>query len=238
MSYKNKNILAIVPARGGSKGIKRKNIQKINNISLIGHAAKICSQIEYIDASVISSDDIDMQKEGIRYGLDAPFTRPKELSSDKSNAIEAWRHSIIESEEFYNDTFDITVLLEPTCPLRTTVHVKRAIEKFVSNSYSTLITVSKTDSKQHPLKQLNVMNGKIENYFDEAANIINRQELPDLYHRNGVAYISKRDYLLNNDNLINDNCGALVINEMVVNIDSQEDLEIARYMINRKKNET
>ena len=81
------------------------------------------------------------------------------------------------------------------------------------------------------------MNGKIENYLDEAANIINRQELPDLYHRNGVAYISDRDYLLNNDNLINDKCGALVINEMVVNIDSHEDLEIARYLMNRAKNE-
>ena len=233
MAYKGKKILAVIPARGGSKGIPKKNLKKNNGITLIGHAAIICSELDYLDGSIISTDDIEMREEGIKCGLDAPFLRPRRLSSDNANASDMWKHAIIEAEKFYGFSFDLSICLEPTSPMRRSKHINLSLKKYLSGNYDSLMTLSQTDSKQHPDKQIVIKDDEITFFTKQGKSIINRQELVPVYHRNGVVYISNCQFLLNN-NLITDGCcGANVIEDQIINIDNYLDLELARYYMSR-----
>ena len=235
MSYKGNKILAVVPSRGGSKGVIRKNLEKINNVSLIGRTAIICSKLGYLDGSIISTDDLEMQAEGIKYGLDAPFIRPSELSSDESNVFDMWKHAIIEAQKFYDDKFDLSILLEPTSPMRNTEHINSSIEKYLNGNYDFLMTLSETDSKHHPYKQLVIDNDEINFFAEKGKSVINRQELNRVYHRNGVAYIINCKYLLNSDSVSKSHWGGHVIKDIIINIDTYHDLELARYFMTINK---
>ena len=234
MSYLDKNILAIIPARGGSKGIYKKNLVKLDGLSLIARAAKICSDLDWIDYSIISSDDEDMIKEGVKFGLDAPFKRPKKLSNDTASAIDVWKHAFIESEKYYNKYFDITILLEPSSPFRKANYIEESVEKLIKGCFDSLLTISETDSKSHPLKQLEINGKNIKNYNIEAENIVFRQQLQPLYHRNGVCYVLTRDCLLNQESIMGNNPSYLVIKDNVVNIDTPSDLKLAEYYLSDK----
>src|SRR3989304_2034118 len=116
--WQGKNILAVVPARSGSKGIPDKNMRHVKGISLIGHAGLCLQQLKWIDAKIISTDSSSYAKEGERYGLAAPFLRPAELSSDTATAVETIAHAIKEADAHYAKRFDIVLIVEPTSPLR------------------------------------------------------------------------------------------------------------------------
>ena len=126
-------------------------------------------------------------------------------------------------------------MLQPTSPMRKPKHVKNAITKLIDGNYDSVMTVSETDSKAHPLKQLIIKNNQLINYDQKAKEIITRQELNKLYHRNGIAYVFSRDCLLNQDTLINmgKNASAVIIDEPTVNIDTEMDLEIASYLLGK-----
>lgn len=229
--YKAKKILAIVPARGGSKGISRKNLRKIHGKSLVQRVAETCTQLPWLDAVVISTDDEEIKCEGRKHGLDAPFTRPASLSNDSSSGIDVWRHAHRESESNYREVFDISILLEPTSPCRTAKQVTAALDTLLVNEYEAVVTVSPTDPKYHPLKQL-ILSGDLLSHYQEAGkNIVNRQELDTLFYKNGIAYVSYREFLLSIRNIIGPATGALVIDQPVVNIDSQSDLELANRLL-------
>ena len=93
MAYHGKTVLAVVPARGGSKGLRKKNLIEIGGLSLIAHAAKTVSSLPWIDHAVISSDEKEMMNEGIRYGLSAPFERPMHLAGDYVDSVDVWQHA-------------------------------------------------------------------------------------------------------------------------------------------------
>ena len=115
--YKNKRVLAVVPARGGSKGVKLKNLKKINNISLIGHVSNVLNNLPIIDNKIVSTDHKDIIKESLKYNIDVPFIRPKKISRDKIGDIEVLFHALNASEKHYKTKFDYIVMLQPTSPL-------------------------------------------------------------------------------------------------------------------------
>jgi len=131
LAYKDHTILAVVPARGGSKSIPRKNLCKVCGVSLVGRAGQIASSVEWIDRQIISTDDKEIAEEAAKYGLDVPFMRPDELAGDLATSIDMWRHAWIESEKYYGKRFDISILLEPTSPLRRSEDIKKTIETLV-----------------------------------------------------------------------------------------------------------
>ena len=225
--YKKKKILAVVPARGGSKGVSRKNLRKIHGKSLIRRVAETCSQLTWLDGVVLSTDDEEINVEGRKYGLDAPFTRPASLSDDSSSGLDVWRHALIESEGSYRDMFDISILLEPTSPCRTVDQVTAALDSLLENEYEAVVTVSPTDPKYHPLKQLTLSDCCLSHYQESGKHIVNRQELDTVFYKNGIAYVSTRQYLLSTSNIIGTETGPLIIKQQVVNIDSESDLELA-----------
>ena len=150
---KNKSILAVIPARGGSKGIKLKNIQKINGTPLISFIKPILNQLEYIDESVVSTDSLEIAKVAEKSGLSVPFLRPKYLSGDSISDLKVLRHALKKMEKINKITYDIILMLQPTSPLRKSSHINKTLNKLINGKYDSVMTVSETDSKEHPLKQ-------------------------------------------------------------------------------------
>ena len=235
MSMKNNKILAVVPARGGSKGIKRKNLRKLNQKSLIELAANVISDINEIDFSVISSDDDDMINEGIKFGLNAPFVRPKHLSGDQVSDVEVLTHALKETEKHQNSEYDLILMIQPTSPMRIAADIMSAINNLLENNFDSVFSISKTDSKAHPLKQFNI-NGNILSYYDERGkNIIARQQLENTYHKDGIIYVMTRGCLLDQKTIMGNKPGFIITNRDTVNIDTEKDLLLAEIMMKNYK---
>jgi CMP-N,N'-diacetyllegionaminic acid synthase len=233
MNLTDISILAVVPARGGSKSIPRKNLCQINGVSLVGKAACIVNSIPWINFAVISTDDEEIAEEGIKYGLSAPFRRPVELSGDTATSVDMWKHAWTESELFYGARFDISVLLEPTSPLRTVDDVKKTVLKLLSGNHSSAATVSLTPAHFTPQKTLTVEDGIIDFYHSMGSQHSLRQSIPKYYHRNGLCYAVTRDQLFNKNRIIDNETAAIVIERNVVNIDEPFELELAEWLINK-----
>ncbi len=228
--YQNKRILAVVPARGGSKGIPLKNLRKIKGISLVGLAGTVARSIPYIDRAVVSTDHDEIAREALAHGLDAPFRRPVEISGDRIGDVEVLSHALTATEDDDGNRYDVVVMLQPTSPLRKAEHVKTVIEKLVNEDLDSVWTVSETDSKAHPLKQLMVIDGRLEYYDPKGAVIVARQELKPVYHRNGIAYALTRDCLLGRKSLLGPRAGAVMVAGHVVSIDTDWDLDLAEFI--------
>jgi len=227
----NSNILVVVPARGGSKGIKLKNLQKINGISLVEIAGNVVSELDYINQAIVSTDHPEIANLANKSGLDSPFFRPKDLSGDFISDVEVLTHSLKEMEKIKKIQYDLIVMLQPTSPTRKPYHVTKAILKLIEKKHDSVITISKLDSKYHPLKQFLLEDQNIKYFDNKGQTIIARQQLNDTYVRNGLVYVMTRDCLINQKKVISENCGYLIIDEPTANIDSLEDLKLAQDLI-------
>jgi CMP-N-acetylneuraminic acid synthetase len=229
----NKRILIVVPARGGSKGIPLKNLRKVNGVPLVAAVGKIIKSLSEIDQSVVSTDHEEIASVAEDAGIAAPFRRPKELSGDRISDIEVLTHALLEMELIDSVTYDIIVMLQPTSPLRKAKHVLDTIKMLVDGAWDAVWTVSETDSKSHPLKQLIVDNNSL-NYYDiSGGEIIARQQLKPVYHRNGIAYAITRECLLNKKSIKGDRTGALVIKGEYISIDTEWDLDLVEFILSR-----
>ena len=112
------SVLAVIPARGGSKGVLRKNMRTVGGVSLVGRAAHLAASLPWIDHTVISTEDAEIRAEAVCHGASAPFVRPPELAGDEVSSEDVWRHAWLAAEDHYAMKFDISLLLEPTSPLR------------------------------------------------------------------------------------------------------------------------
>lgn len=219
-----KRILAVVPARGGSKGIKLKNLAHFSGKPLIVWAAEFANSLEYIDRHIGSTDHPEISRLAIEHGLPCPFVRPQDLSGDRVSDVDVLIHALQTMETMDDTRYDLVVMLQPTSPLRRPSDIKQLLDLLIETGADSALTVSLTDLKFHPLKQLTLDDGRVE-YFDAAgANIIARQQLRSTYHRNGVGYAVTRECLLEQSAVIGANCRALVIDRPVLNIDTPSDL--------------
>jgi CMP-N-acetylneuraminic acid synthetase len=231
---KGQRILAICPARGGSKGIPLKNLQPFLGVPLVARVGHLVAEIPEIDRAVVSTDSEDIAKAAKESGLDVPFYRPEDLSGDRISDLEVLSHALIEMERLDGVTYDLVVMLQPTSPLRRTKHVLDTIRMAIDGDWDAVWTVSETDSKNHPLKQLTVSDGRLDYYDQAGKQIIARQQLTPVYHRNGVAYAIRRGCLLDQQSIKGERTGAMVIDGDMVSIDTWWDLELAEYIANHK----
>lgn len=226
-----KRVLAVVPARGGSRGIKLKNLREIGGIPLVGRVGLIVKESSTIDRAVVSTDHEEIMEVAQEYGLDAPFRRPEELSGDRIGDIEVLQHALTETEADDGTIYDIVVMLQPTSLGRTAVMVDKTVGKLVETQADAVWTVSQTDSKAHPLKQLVVaQDGRLGYYDLKGANIIARQQLSPIYHRNGAAYALTRE-AVKSGNLMAKNTHAYIIDDLLPNIDTAQDLMQAEFFM-------
>lgn len=230
----NKRILVVVPARGGSKGIRLKNIVPINGIPLVALVGRLVRQLDFIDRTVVSTDHSEIAEIAKGAGLDVPFYRPEELSGDFVSDLDVLTHALHLVEHIDRAIYDIVVMLQPTSPLRKAEHIRDTVNMLIEGGFDAVWTVSETDSKYHPLKQLSISNGKLEYYDPQGNQVIARQQLSTLYHRNGAAYAITRDCLLNQKNIMGDNTGAVIIHDPMISIDTEDDIRLAQLEYNKR----
>lgn len=224
-----KRILAVIPARGGSKGLPGKNIKELGKKPLIAWSISIANQCEYIDRVIVSTDDVQIAEVSQRWGGEVPFIRPAELASDLSPTIDALNHCVATLQE----TFDIVVLLQATTPLRTMETLKQCIEICVE-SQKTVISVS--ESK----KPIEWMFYRHEHGFDYVIEGINkptrRQDCKPAFYVDGNVYCLPIVSLRPNGDIFDEHSLTVVSqSHEATDIDTIEDFEYCEYLIKGKQ---
>ena len=228
------NILAIIPARGGSKGIPGKNIKLLAGKSLITYSIEAAIKSKYVNKVIVSTDDEEIEHISKKYGAEV-IKRPNELAQDDSPTIDAVFHVINTLEK--NGYFaDIVVLLQPTSPLRTLEDVNKAINLFIKNKDKCDSLVSVCEFDHSPYWSLKVENGYLKPNFGEDYFKMRRQELSKLYMPNGSIFISKKQSLLKSKSFYNGNVIPYVMKvEESIDIDTILDFKFAELILGDKR---
>jgi CMP-N,N'-diacetyllegionaminic acid synthase len=235
MAFQNKSIFALIPARGGSKSIPGKNLRTVGAVSLVGRAAQVAKALPWLDYAMLSTDDAEIATEGRKHGLDVPFLRPAQLSTDSATSIEMWRHAWLEAEKHCKRSFDLSILLEPTSPLRRPEDIEETVSTLVSGDFAAAATVSPAPAHFSPHKCLTVsQKGLVGFYRSDGAEYSIRQKIPQYYFRNGVCYAVKRETLVDGGRIIEQDCAAVIIDRPLVNIDEPFELELAEFLLARQ----
>lgn len=229
-----RSILAVVPARSGSKGLPNKNMRLLAGKSLIAHAAVTLAMLPWLDRRIISTDSGDYAREAESHGLSAPFIRPPHLSTDTAGAIETLQHALITAEQIDGRSYDVVLIVEPTSPLRIAADIESAVDLLISSGADSVVTVSAIDSKFHPMKLLAIENERLTYYLPQGQGIKARQQLGGKYcFRNGLCYALTRDCLMAQQKIFTDNTRPLLIDRPIANIDDAMDFEWAEFLLFR-----
>jgi len=234
--FKDKKILAVIPARGGSKGIPHKNLQKIGRRTLVEWAFNTAQKYTFADRIIVSSDSSYIIKKVNRIGKFAPFVRPAELAKDNSPSLPVFQHALKWSEDADNCVYNFIVVLEPTCPFRLPQHISKAVEIAINQKASSVISLVKV-SDCHPVRIKRLMNdGKIEPFCIEEPEGLRRQDQEAAFIRNGAVYVFSRQTIINNQ-LWGDNPYGFEMEKSYysINIDEPFDLLMARHVYNEFK---
>lgn len=227
----NKKILALVPARGGSKGIKLKNLKKINGKSLIEITSDFIIRTKIFDFKILNSDNDKILKLGNKLNF-INLKRPKIISGDYISDYKILKFTIQKIEKL-NIKFDYIVYLQPTSPIRKTDHFLKAIKTVIKKKLDGAWSVNKIDNKFHPLKILKKKNNYLKLYLGLGKKITARQMLSDVYLRNGIFYIFSVKQLKKQKTIY---LKKMLLSETFyenVNIDSFNDLKKARIMLKK-----
>ncbi|MDH3738303.1 MAG: acylneuraminate cytidylyltransferase family protein [Alphaproteobacteria bacterium] len=230
-------VLAVVPARGGSKGIPRKNLQTVGGLSLVGRATHLAASLAWIDETIVSTDDAEILNEAVGHGAAAPFLRPAKLSGDEANSEDVWRHAWLAAEEHYERRFDVSLLLEPTSPLRTQADLIATMTALTKDGFASAATVSRSAAHYTPHKALTIDgDGRLGFHMHNGAAFSRRQAIPGaVYHRNGLCYAATRAAVVDRGEIVGTACAAVIVDRPVVNIDDAFELELAEWLLARQQ---
>lgn len=230
-----KTILAVVPARGGSKGIPLKNVRPFAGVPLVARVGHLVQECDFFDRAVVSTDHPEIAAIARAAGLDAPFYRPEHLSGDFVGDLEVLQHALETMESLDGCTYDMVVMLQPTSPLRKATHVTHTVQKLMEGQWDAVWTLSATDSKHHPLKQLRWEGEGLALYDPAGQGMIARQQLAKLYHRNGAAYAFTRGCLVVQRTIMPLRWSGVVLDDPMVSIDTLDDLAYAEWVYFREQ---
>jgi CMP-N,N'-diacetyllegionaminic acid synthase len=228
-------ILAIIPARGGSKGVPGKNIKLLNGKPLMAYTAEIALQSKQLTEVIVSTEDIQIMEVAKSLGIKVPFLRPLELTKDHTPTIDVVIHAV-QWYEKQNSYFDAVCLLQVTSPFRTLNFLDKAIEKFILSDCDSLVSVQRVPQEFNPHWAFEVnADGNLKIATGETEIIPRRQELPMAFHRDGSIYITKTEVLLKQKSLYGKSIAYIESDaDFYVNIDTMEDWEKAEEMIQKK----
>ena len=230
----NKKCLAVILARGGSKGIPKKNIYEINGHPLISYSLEAAKNTDKIDKIVVSSDSNEILKVSKKYGVDKVIKRPKYLSNDRATSADALYHAVIESEKKFNCKFDYIVELPCVSPLRDHNDINAALKILASDKYDSVVSYVDTGEK-HPIRLKRIKNKKVTNFckeFKEAKWGSIRQDFEPCYIRNGAIYSMTRSCIIRYKSRWGQKSFPYIMSaEKSINIDESFDLLIAKMMI-------
>jgi len=225
-------ILAIIPARGGSKGVPRKNIKVLGNQPLIAYTIERAVQSKLLTEFVVSTEDAEIAEITKLCGAKVPFMRPLELAQDATPTIDVVKHVISEYEK-KNIFYDAVLILQATCPFRTENEIDECIEIFMKQNTDSFISVKEVPDNFNPhwVFETNEK-GTLKIATGEEKIIPRRQELPKGYLRDGSIYITKTSVIKEQNSLFGDSIAYRVNNNIKhVNIDTMSDWEQAERIL-------
>ncbi|KYH35144.1 CMP-N,N'-diacetyllegionaminic acid synthase [Clostridium tepidiprofundi DSM 19306] len=227
-----KRIIAIIPARGGSKGIPNKNIIDLCGKPLIAYSVEEAKKSKYIDRVIVSTDSLKIKEVSLNYGAEVPFIRSEELSSDSAKSIDVVIDCLQRLEDTY-DLYDYVVLLQPTSPLRMCEDIDSAIERIVEFKSKSL--VSMCEAYQNPILMRTIEKDRMFKIVDCNKSNLRRQELPKFYIFNGAIYISSVEMIYSERAFVNDDTIPFIMDkERSIDIDEPKDIVLAEYFLKRR----
>lgn len=219
-------ILGIVPARGGSKGIPRKNLVSLCGRPLIAYTIEAALGAQMLTRLIVSTEDEEIAGVAMSLGADVPFRRPPELASDDARSLPVVQHAVRQVEDEEGSRYDVIVMLQPTTPLRTSQDIDEGIRLLLDSGADSVVSVVDVGA-HHPFRMKRIDDdGRLINFVDQGFEDMRpRQELPRVYIRSGDLYISRRAVVMEQSTLVGTDCRAVVIQEeRAVNIDTPLDL--------------
>lgn len=236
----NPNILVIIPARKGSKGIPSKNKKDLRGKPLVSHTFDIASRLKNNFYIYVSSDDEEILEIAKEYGIKNNGLRPSDISGDKALTLDVLNYEMHLVENDLKIVFDAVLLLQPTCPIRNINHIYDIEEIFTKNNMnSSVVSLKKIDS-EHPFRMKRLIQDDIlVNYIDQGFEDMRpRQDLPPVYIRNGSVYLSPALAIRNKDTLVTEQSYGYVMDSIhSINIDNIEDFLVASYYLENEIDE-
>jgi len=225
----NKKILAIIPARSGSKGIPQKNIKSFLGKPLITRTIQETNKSRFIDKTIVSTDSEEIANLAKSNGAEAPFIRPEEYSTDNSLAKDVILHTL-DWITHNQEPFHYFIYLQPTSPFRTSVHIDSALKKLIRSRASSMVAVKEV--KEHPkLMKIIDRDGFLFNLMNYSKKDINRQDFENLFLINGALYISKCDVFIKHKSFYEKECMPFIMDEFSsIDLDTLEDWNFAEYI--------
>ena len=226
-------VLGVTLARGGSKGIPKKNLAVVGGKPLIQHTFDIIPGIKMMSDYIVSTDCNEIIAYSRSQGINVPFKRPEFLSTDQATSVDALIHATQYMESQNNTRYDIVVELMCTNPFKESLHVNQAIEKLINTNADSVIGVSKVE-EYHPARLKKIVDDKIVDFCVPELSSRRQDLRPFAYIRNGSIYALNRDSLINNSHRFGgDNSRPLVMpDKCSINIDSILDLKLAELILN------
>jgi len=225
--YKDHRFLAVIPARGGSKGVPRKNVRMLDGKPLIAWTIEHAFHSRYIDRVIVTSDDEEVCQVAKQLGAEVPFVRPAELASDTASGVDVLCHAVQNAGADY----DYVVLLQPTSPLRECTDIDAAIELCVRRDVASVVSVSEATKSPYWMYQM-TDGGALSPVVENAAT--NRQQLPCTYALNGAIYVLEIGNLLAKKKIIDGKTlGYVMPAERSYDIDSETDFLICEFLKTR-----
>lgn len=229
-------VLAIIPARGGSKGVPGKNIKLLSGKPLIEYTTEVALQSKLLTKVLVSSDDDKIIEVAKNTGVEVPFKRPSNLSEDATPTLPVIKHALAYYKNI-GEEFDAVCLLQTTSPFRTVEFLDQALEKFITSNTDSLVSVKEVPHEFNPhwTFKLNEQ-GNLKIATGENEIITRRQDLPKAYHRDGSIYITKTSIIEKENSLY----GSIISyvespKEFYVNIDTMEDWRKAELVLKKNK---
>ena len=228
---KKPHILAVITARGGSKGIPGKNIKMLGDKPLIAYSIDVAKKSKLITHLIVSTDDPAIAEVAKKYGGEVPFLRPAELSGDKIPHVPVMQHAIQFMEDREKIVFDYVVILQPTSPFRTVDDLDQTLTKLIESKADSAVTLVDCGN-DHPVKAKKLVGDKVLPYSVPEVEGVRRQDLEQAYRRSGAVYAMRRDLLMKDKRLYGDNIvGHVVPAERSVDIDTPFEWFRAEWML-------
>ena len=225
------NYIALICARGGSKGLPGKNIRPLNGTPLIGWSIKIAKEIERVSRVIVSTDSKEIAKIALEYGAEVPFMRPENLALDNSPEWSVWRHAINYLENQQSEKIDALVVLPVTAPLRSIRDVNKCIDLFEKGRTDSVITVS--ESNRNPYFNMIVKDSKGYSslVIQSDKGITRRQDAPQIFDMTTVAYVVRTSFVKTHNGIFEGRVKSVTIpSERAIDIDTILDFKIAEYL--------
>jgi len=218
--------LAVIPARGGSKGVPRKNIKELAGKPLIAWTIEEAKKSRYINQIILSSEDAEIIEVAKQYGCEVPFTRPVDLAQDETPGINPILHAVEQCPDY-----DFVVVLQPTSPLRSVEDIDGAIETLIEKEANFCVSVTEPDQSPYWMYNLDV-NGTMNPLIKQDSFAFRRQELPKAYSLNGAVYVANTEQLkVTKSFLTDETLGYVMPKKRSFDIDTDEDFFLCQQVL-------